>query len=156
GNIAPNMGSVVSIEKDAERKPNQIFPTFIALNSNGAAGPGYFPAVYAPFKVTPNTRGLANTTNADGQSKLEQRWNLLHSLDDPLRINSPLGKDVSDFDNFYSAAKGLTYNNIVDLSFGFDANESARYGNSGTGNACLVALKVLKANQGTRFIQITS
>jgi hypothetical protein len=156
GNIAPNIGSVVSIEKDQERRPNQIFPTFVALNSNGASGPGYFPAVYAPFKVTPNTNGLANTTNADGQTKLDQRWSLLHSLDDPLRLNSPLGKEVSDFDNFFSAAKGLTYNNTVTQSFGFDAAESARYGSSGTGNACLLALKVLKANQGTRFIQITS
>ena len=28
GNIAPNIGSVVAIEKDGERKPSQVFPYF--------------------------------------------------------------------------------------------------------------------------------
>ena len=39
GSIAPNIGSIVAIEKDPERLPSQIFPTFLALNSGGAAGP---------------------------------------------------------------------------------------------------------------------
>ena len=156
GNIAPNIGSVVAIEKDRERRTGQVFPTFLALNSNGAAGPGYFPAVYAPFKVTPQTRGIANTVNSDGQVRLDRRWNLMHSLDDPLRRNSPVSGEMQDYDNFYSAAKGLMYNPIVDQAFGFTAAESARYGTSALGNACLVAQQVLKANQGTRFVQITS
>jgi len=29
GNIAPNVGSIVAIEKEKERKPSQIFPTFL-------------------------------------------------------------------------------------------------------------------------------
>ena len=40
GNIAPNIGSVVAIEKDNERKPSQVFPTFLALNSGGGVGVG--------------------------------------------------------------------------------------------------------------------
>src|SRR5712692_6061836 len=34
GDIAPNIGSVVAIEKDKERRAGQVFPTFLALNSN--------------------------------------------------------------------------------------------------------------------------
>ena len=45
GNVSPNIGSVVAIEKAAERTPSQVFPTFLALNSGGAAGPGYFAGV---------------------------------------------------------------------------------------------------------------
>ena len=48
------------------------------------------------------------------------------------------------------------YNPAVNRRFGFTAAESTRYGSTALGNACLVAVKVLKANQGTRFIQITS
>src|SRR5262245_12148098 len=66
GSIAPNIGSVLAIEKEPERRPNQVLPTFLALNSPAAAGQGYFPAEYAPFKVTPNAAGLTNTTNPDG------------------------------------------------------------------------------------------
>ena len=51
GNIAPNIGSVVAIEKDKNRKPGQVFPAFVALNSGGGVGNGYFPATYAPFRL---------------------------------------------------------------------------------------------------------
>ena len=33
GTIAPNIGSVVSIEKEPERQPGQVFPVFLGLNS---------------------------------------------------------------------------------------------------------------------------
>lgn len=156
GNVAPNIGSIVAIEKEKERKPSQIFPTFLALNSAGGAGPGYLPAAYGPFKVTPSTGGIANTTSPVGQARFEKRLQLMHSLDDNLRVNGPNGQTMSDYDSFYGAAKELMYNPVVNQAFGFTAAESQRYGNSGLGNAMLVAAQVLKADQGTRFIQITS
>jgi len=156
GNIAPNIGSIVAIEKEKERKPSQIFPTFLALNSNGAVGPGYLPASYGPFKVTPSTGGIANTTNPAGQTRFNNRLKLLHTLDDGLRQNSPNGTPLSDYDSFYGSAQGMMYNPVVNQAFAFTTAESQRYGNSGLGNAMLVASQVLKANQGTRFIQITS
>jgi uncharacterized protein (DUF1501 family) len=48
------------------------------------------------------------------------------------------------------------YNPVVTQAFSYTAADSARYGNSALGNACLVAQQVLRAEQGTRFIQITS
>jgi hypothetical protein len=157
GNIAPNIGSIVAIEKDKERKPSQIFPTFLALNSNGGSvGPGYLPANYGPFKVTPSTAGIANTTSPVGQTRFTNRMKLLHTLDDGLRQGAPNGEPQSDYDAFYGSAQELMYNPVVNQAFGYTAAESQRFGNSGLGNAMLVASQVLKANQGTRFIQITS
>jgi hypothetical protein len=155
GNISPNIGSVVAIEKQAERTPSQVFPTFLALNSGNGAGPGYFPAEYAPFKVTPSTAGLRNTSNSNGQARFSQRWDFLHHMDDDLRQNSPLGKPVEDYDNFYTAAQGLMYNPVVSSAFSYTAPDSLRYGNTSFGNACLVAKQVLAANHGTRYIEIT-
>ena len=158
GNIAPNIGSVVAIEKDNERTAGQVFPTFLALNSAAAAGPGYFSAQYGPFKVAPSTRGINNTTNPDdpqGTGRFNDRWSLLHALDDPLRVNSPLGRPLEDYDNFYKSARGLMYNPVVNKAFQFSADDSMRYGSTGFGNACLVARQALAANQGTRFVQIT-
>ena len=40
GNIAPNIGSIVAIEKDKERTARQVFPSFLALNSGGGVGCG--------------------------------------------------------------------------------------------------------------------
>jgi hypothetical protein len=158
GSIAPNIGSVVALQKDGERKPSQKFPTFLALNSGGGVGSGYLPANYAPFKITPNTGGIPNTTTSavGGQTRFETRFKLLHSLDDNLRIDSPNGTPMSDYNDFYTQADGLMYDPTVKQAFGFAASDSARYGNSALGNACLVAHQVLKAQQGTRFIQITS
>jgi hypothetical protein len=158
GNIAPNIGSVVAIEKDSERKPGQVFPTFLALNSNGAVGNGYFPAIYAPFKVTPSNSGITYTTSPDsgGQTNFNTRWDMLHQLDGSLRTDSPYGQPMDDYNDFYNSAQQLMYNPVVNQAFSFSTADSQRYGSSGTGNACLVAYQVLKANQGARFIQITS
>jgi hypothetical protein len=156
GNIAPNIGSIVAIEKDKERRPDQIFPTFLALNSNGAVGSGYLSAKYGPFKVNPSTAGIAYTTNPDGQARFNNRWKLMHALDDSLRLDSPNGGPMEDYNDFYTAAEGMMYSPVVNQAFAYTAANSARYGNTGLGNACLVASQVLKADQGTRFIQITS
>jgi hypothetical protein len=155
GNIAPNIGSVCALELDTQRQPGQVFPAFLALNSASAVGNGYFPATYAPFRVVPSTAGINNTTNPLGQTDFNTLWSRVHQLDDPLRVNSPLGQPVEDYDAFYTAANQMMYNSTVSKAFTYSAADSTRYGSSGFGNACLVAKQVLAANQGTRFIQIT-
>ncbi len=153
GNVAPNIGSIVAIEKADQRKANQVFPTFIALNSNGAIGSGYLPASYAPFKVTPSNTGLRNTTNADGETRFNNRWDLVHHIDDERVI--PDGTPMEDFDKFYSEAKGLMYNPVVTNAFRFTAADAGLYGGTGFGNSCLIAKQLLAADQGTRYIEIT-
>ncbi len=155
GNISPNIGSVVAIEKERDRRTSQVFPTFLALNSSSGAGPGYFNSQYAPFRVAPSTGGIANTTNSTGQQRFGDRYDLLHHLDDNLRQNSPYGKPVEDYDKFYQAAQGMMYNPVVSKAFQYTAAESARYGGTGFGNSLLVAKQVLSADQGTRFVQVT-
>lgn len=156
GDIAPNIGSVVAIEKDKERTASQVFPTFLALNSPSGAGPGYFPSTYAPFRVNnPTGAGVPNTTNTLGQTRLDTMYSRLQQIDGSLRSNSPYGSPLTDYDSFYKAAKGLSYNAAVSSAFTFTTADSTRYGGSQFGNACLVAKQVLAANQGTRFIQLS-
>ena len=157
GAIAPNIGSIAAIEKEPERLPSQVFPSFLALNSGDANGAGYLGAKYAPFKAEPVATGLRNTTStaAGGPAVLSERFNLLHLLDDPLRVRSPLGRPAEDMDAFYTAARGMIDNPAVASAFSFSTADSQRYGNNSFGNACLVAKQVLAANQGTRYIQIT-
>ena len=135
---------------------SDIFPTFLALNSNGAVNQGYLSGKYAPFKVTPSAAGISNTTNPTGQTRFENRFKLLNSLDSSLRTNAPNGAEMSDYNEFYIDAKQLMYNPEVNRYFGYTAARSAEFGSTATGNAMLVASQVLKADLGTRFIQITS
>jgi hypothetical protein len=155
GDIAPNIGSVVALEKEADRQPNQVFPTFLQLNSPAGVGEGYFSAQFAPFKYAPIASGLPDTTNIDGQARVEERLGQLHAIDDALRINSPLGTPLSDMNDFYASARSLMYNSAVTSAFSYSKADSMRYGSSSFGNACLVAKQVLAANQGTRFVQIS-
>jgi hypothetical protein len=155
GDVAPNMGAIVAIEKRHERTPTQIFPTFLALNSDGAVGSGYLPANYEPFKMAPNAAGLPNTTHPDGGTRLDAKYQLLQKLDGTLRANSPYGTAMEDFGAFYNSARGLMYNPAVDKAFRYTTADSARYGNTAFGNALLTAKQVLEANMGTRYIQVT-
>jgi hypothetical protein len=154
GDIAPNIGSIVALEKAAHRRPTDILPTFLALNSQQAIGPGYLDSQHAPFKVNAG-QALPNTVNGFGQTRWQQMFTQLHAVDDVLRIDSPLGKPAEDMDGFFNSAKGLMYNPTVNQVFAVAAADSQRYGNNAFGNACLVAKQALNANAGARFIQIT-
>ena len=155
GNIAPNIGSIVALEKASQRQPGHVLPTFLALNSDGAVSSGYLDATYAPFKVDPTTAGLPNTTNAFGQSRWQEAYTQMHAEDDVLRVNSPLGTPVEDMDNLYTSGQGLMYDPTVQSVFTYSAADSTRYGASSFGNALIVAKQALAAGQGTRFVQVT-
>jgi len=155
GKIAPNIGSVVALEFEAQRAPNQKLPGFISLNTGGGlVGSGYFNARYTPFDITAAAGGLTNLVNPDGQSMFETRYAMLQAVDSGLRANSPLGSDVLSMDGFYDQSKGMMYNPDVAGVFQFSAADQQRYGNSGFGNSCIVARNLVKANLGTRYIQI--
>ncbi len=155
GDVAPNIGAIVSVEKRPECTPSQIFPTFLALNSDNAVGSGYLPASYEPFKLAPSQAGLPNTTNADGGARLDAKYALLQGLDNPLRVNSAYGDAMNDYGAFYQAARGLMYNAAVDKAFKYSTADSVRYGNTSFGNALLTAKQVLEANMGTRYVQVS-
>lgn len=155
GKIAPNIGSVVASEFESERTPNQKLPGFVSLNTGGnVAGPGYFNAQYAPFDITAAPNGLTTLTNPDGQTLFTARYAMLQGVDSGLRKNSPLGDDVVAMDGFYEQGRGMMYNPEVSAVFQFSAEEQQRYGSSGFGNSCIVARNLVKANLGTRYIQI--
>jgi len=160
GDIAPNIGSIVAIEKEKERKPGQVFPGFLALNAGSASGQGYLNAMYAPFHVAPRTgaASIANTTNTNGQAAFNNMFARLGQYDGAMRAQSPYGPTMKDMDLLYGQARGMMYNPTVDAAFTVSNQDSIRYGNgtagSAFGNALVVAKQVLLADQGTRFVQI--
>src|SRR5205809_1298089 len=86
GKIAPNIGSVVALEMEPQRKTGQKLPGFLSLNGGGSlAGSGYFSGKYAPFDVSPNAGGLSNLNHPDGEAAFTTRYNLLLADDALLR-----------------------------------------------------------------------
>jgi hypothetical protein len=160
GDIAPNVGSIVALEKEKERTAGQVFPSFLALNAAAASGQGYLSAAYAPFHVSPRTgaASISNTANGSGQATFNSMYARLGQYDSAMRLQAPYGASLKDMDAMYSAARNLMYNNTVTNAFTVSTTDSLRYGNgtvaSNFGNACVVAKQALAADQGTRFVQI--
>src|SRR5579871_3588356 len=120
GDIAPNIGSVVAIEK---YQAGQLFPPFLALNSGACVGNGYFSAQYAPFKITPAAGGIPNTANPNDPTGTNGRFKTMYTqlqkIDAPLRVNSPYGKPLEDYNDFYIAAEQMMYNQTVNSTFSY-------------------------------------
>src|SRR5581483_11091340 len=154
GKIAPNIGTVVALEFEAQRTASQKLPGFISLNGGNVVGNGYFSPRYTPFAATANANGLAGLTNPDGQTTFDRRYQMLADVDGSLRTDASLGEGVVDMDSFYQQSRGMMYNPDVDAVFKFTATDQQRYGNNGFGNSCFVARNLVKADLGTRFIQI--
>jgi hypothetical protein len=154
--IAPHIGSVVALEM-GPKSADRTLPAFLALNTNTSsmAGAGYLAAEHGPFSVSPAGNGLGNTAHRDGQAAYERRNAIRLAMDAELRASSDLGAKPAEMFTFQDEAKKLMYNPAVDRIFTFDAAERARYGTTAFGNACIASRNLLRANMGTRFIQIS-
>ena len=151
GGIAPNIGSVVALESESKRRPGQILPGFLSLNTGGnVARNGYFPARYSPFDVTANSGGLSNLQHPDGQVNFGDRYVVLQAFN---RVN-PVRVDFDQMRDFYTSAQSMMNNPAVNTVFRFSGTDQQRYGNSGFGNSCIVARNLIGADLGTRYFQI--
>jgi Protein of unknown function (DUF1501) len=152
--FAPHIGSVVSLELSG-LNPNAVLPVFVSLNATNGPTAGFLSTENNPFYIFPGGGGLANTTHAAGGPRFDRRFGLATDLDAEIRNDDPLGDSVNETFTYNASARKMMYNPTVDSIFTFDSNEKIRYGNTGFGNACIAARRLLRANAGTRFVQIT-
>ncbi|MEO8024929.1 MAG: DUF1501 domain-containing protein [Bryobacteraceae bacterium] len=152
--IAPHIGSVVSIEL-GPKSADRTLPPFISLNASNGPGAGYLPPENDPFYVNPNGGGLSNTSHADGAAALDRRYGLMLDLDAELLFDPSIGGTTSEMAHFRENARKLMYNPNVSKIFSFDQAARNLYGNTSFGNACATARNLIKADMGTRFVQIT-
>jgi hypothetical protein len=155
--LAPHIGSVVSLELGDRQS---VLPAFVSLNTGSGPGNGYFEPRHAPFYVTPNGGGLPNTSHPEGNVAFDRRYELARALDAETSEGA-LGPETTEIAEFSRGARMLMYNSDVDQVFRFAGDEKNRYGGTTNGNgnnfgnSCITARNLLRANLGTRFIQIT-
>ena len=149
--IAPHLGSGVSFEM-ASRPGNKTLPGFMALNTNTGPGQGYLSPDHAPFFVNAGSP-LPNTSFAGGQAVFERRFALTADLDAELR-GGTLGAATLENEQVNLNARKLMYNTDITKAFTVDATDRVRYGNGAFGNACITARNLIRADLGTRFMQI--
>lgn len=150
--LAPHIGSVVSLELGSA---DRILPAFLSLNVGNGPGEGYLKPEHAPMYISPGGGGLPGASHGDGEPVFNRRYNLALELDADLRSDFRYGDSTEDFVTFNNSARKLMYNPAVSSIFTFDAAQRAAYGATAFGNACITARNLLRANLGTRFVQIT-
>lgn len=151
--VAPHIGSIASLELGPTTGVRTL-PTFLALNAANAPGQGYFSPEHAAFHVAPNGQNLRNTTHFDNQAIFDRRYAMLLDLDAEARQAADLPPAALEALKWSEGGRKLMYNPDIARVFTFDAAERARYGNSNFGTACITARNLVRANIGTRFIQI--
>ena len=155
GGIAPNIGSVVALEKERERRQDQTLPGFVALRAGNIVGSGYFPSRFGPLRVEPSTEGLRILDHPEGQEVFQRRWALLDEMEAGFRSgNAPFGKRAAGLSGMYADARRMMFNPAVSAAFGYTEEEHLRYGATSFGDAMLTARKIVEQDQGTRFIQV--
>lgn len=162
----PALGAVVAMEYESRRASGDVFPGFVSLVGNPAARNGFLNGMVAPFAIINGgptgggrlipTGGLPSLTHPRGQATFEGFYGDLLALDARQRsVNPPWGKAVRDYNDFYTAARGMLYNPEVSSVFNYPDAERAAYGNTTFGDACLVARNLVAGSRGTRFIHLT-
>lgn len=148
----PSLGAVVAYELGRNKRPSEVLPSFIGINAS-PIGPGFLSAEFAPFNVGSGGNGIGTLIHPQGRDRFLRRYSMLQDLDQSLRT-SPYDKEMQDLNNFNASARSLMYNDVVDSMFRFTTAERDRFGNSGFGNACIVARNIIKADLGARFVTI--
>ncbi len=150
--ISPHIGSVVSLELTNK---SAVLPAFIALNGTPRAASGFLPVANAPFLLTGGA-GLPNTAHRDGRERFAGRTALLRESEAAgVPTAAELGALPDEIADWKLRSQLLMYNSQVDRIFQLDGDTRTQYGGTPLGDACLTARNLLRANMGTRFIQIT-
>jgi len=151
---SPNIGAVVSYEL-GKHGP---LPPFLALNVDSQfQGAKFLGGNNEPLIAPVQAQGLTtlqhNYYGSNSQQIFNQKYAMLRQLDAPL-ITSPYSDEMAAHASFYDSAKGLMYDPNVAGVFQFSSDESARYGDTAFGRACIVARNAIQSKLGISFINI--
>jgi hypothetical protein len=151
---SPHVGAVVSYELGKSGP----LPPFLALNVDssfqGAKFLGGFnEPLIAPVQATGLNTLQHNYYGTNSQQRFNEKYAFLRQLDAPL-ITSPYSDEMAAHATFYDSAKQLMYDPHVASVFQFTSDESARYGDTPFGRACIVARNAVQSHLGISFVNI--
>ena len=153
----PPIGAVVASEYAERRSDTDTLPPYVAINVTqsqaGLLNSGFLPAAYSPFHLNTNTDLSSFSPDTEGKKELERRWELLKQFDERLRNDASLAaKAYRDYNDHYESATRLMSDPRTSRIFHMGAEEKQHYGNTGTGDACILARNLIEADAGTHFI----
>jgi len=153
----PHIGAVMAREQNA----NGVLPPFMSFNHASLQGATFLGGRYQPFLPPVDNNGIPTLVHnhfgsaEESRVRFEQRFELLETLDAPLR-SGPYNLDMADYASFYSQARNMMYNTPVGRVFQFTQEEEQQYGTGTFARSLIVARNAIRARNGVTFINVTS
>jgi len=155
----PSVGSVIAMELEPRRRPDDTFPTYMSFNLDkafpGALSTGFLPPRFSVVDINPESAVKGMTLDQKAIELLEERWRLLSELRkvEKTRV-AGYGRQMAGYDDFYETAHRLLSDERWPAAFHITEEDRERYGNTSVGVSCILARNVLAADAGTHHIHI--
>jgi hypothetical protein len=155
----PSVGSIVAYELESRRRSDDFLPPFVAMNFStanaGLLGPGMLHSRFAPMAM--GSRGPNEFIVPEAErEQLARRLRFLERLDGPPRGGNMATHPLpSSFTAYAAQARALMESPKLGGLLQLDGPEKTRYGDSGLGDACIIARNLVRADAGTRFVAIS-
>jgi hypothetical protein len=155
----PAIGSVVSMELESRRRPQDTFPTYMSFNLDkafpGALSTGFLHPRHSVVDINPESAVKGMALDQKARELLEERWRLLSALRQAERGRVDLlGREMSSYEDFYETAHKLLRDERWPAAFQITAEDKKRYGNTPVGISCILARNALAQDAGTHYIHI--
>jgi hypothetical protein len=155
----PSIGSVIAMELESRRRPDDTFPTYMSFNLDkafpGALSTGFLPPRFSVVDINPESAVKGMALDQKAVELLEERWRLLTELRQRERTRLvAYGKEMSSYEDFYDTAHRLLTDTRWPNAFHIAEEDRKRYGNTSVGVSCILARNVLAQDAGTHYIHI--
>lgn len=155
----PALGSVMALELEKRRRPEDTFPSYMSFNLDkgapGALSTGFLHPRYSVVDINPESATKGMTLDQKAVALLEERWRLLSKLRDAERPKiAKMGRDIAGYEDFYETAHRLLSDSRWPEAFKISPQDKERYGNTPVGTSCILARNVLNQDAGAHYIHI--
>jgi hypothetical protein len=152
----PSVGAVVAYESRGKRKDSDFLPPFMSMNYGpNQVKQGCLEARYGPLNIDTRGGDLSFVVRQEEKSRFERRVAYLNELSklSPGTIVQGTAP-VLQANSFQADALGMMESPEIPKILKLEDEEKKRYGNTGFGDACLLARNILAAERGTRFVAV--
>src|SRR5215510_9529024 len=155
----PAIGSVIAMELEPRRRPNDTFPIYMSFNLDkafpGALSTGFLPPRFSVVDINPESAVKGMALDQKAVELLEERWQMLSRLREVSRPRlAGYGREMASYENFYETAHKLLSDERWPAAFRIGDDDRKRYGNTPLGISAVLARNVLAQDAGTHYIHI--
>ncbi len=154
----PAIGSVMAMELEPRRRPNDTFPIYMSFNLEkafpGALATGFLDPRFSVVDINPEIASKGMALDEQAVALIEERWDLLSKLRKANKSLQTRGREMASYEDFYEAAHQILSDERWPRAFRITAEDKERYGDNAIGMSCILARNALLQDAGTHYIHI--